>query len=75
MFPNGVGFGGQLDYFGLWIDASFEKGHSKGSPRSTTYGNPPLAVEEEFYLDYGMTRVTSSGLMTNEDDSRGMVHK
>lgn len=29
----------------------FEGGHSKGNP-STTYGNPPLASEENFHLAY-----------------------
>ncbi len=51
-FPNGLGFGGQFDYFGLWIDDSFEKGHSKGSPVSTTFGNPPLTSSEEFLIDH-----------------------
>ena len=32
--------GGQLDYFGLWIDNSFNHGHSKAVPKCTTYGSP-----------------------------------
>ncbi|RKO82995.1 TLDc domain-containing protein, partial [Blyttiomyces helicus] len=51
--PNGLGFGGQMEYFGLWIDASFESGHSKAHPRSSTYGNLRLSGREEFSIDYG----------------------
>ncbi|KAI8914861.1 TLD-domain-containing protein, partial [Powellomyces hirtus] len=51
-YPNGLGFGGQLDYFGLWISSSFEGGHSKASPRSTTFDSPRLSNKEEFTLDY-----------------------
>lgn len=31
----------KLDFFGLWIDADFLTGHSRGTPCST-YGNQPL---------------------------------
>ena len=27
--PNGIGLGGQLDFFGLWIDAEYGKGMLK----------------------------------------------
>eukprot|EP01137_Pigoraptor_chileana_P020717 Opistho-2@83457 len=47
--PNGLGFGGQFDYL-LWVDSSFERGHSKGHPLSSTYGNPCLSSEDEFVL-------------------------
>ncbi|TPX64319.1 hypothetical protein SpCBS45565_g05961 [Spizellomyces sp. 'palustris'] len=50
--PNGMGFGGQLNYFGLWIDASFESGHSKAEPKSTTYDSPRLSKQEEFTIDF-----------------------
>ncbi|KAJ3108003.1 hypothetical protein HDU97_002583 [Phlyctochytrium planicorne] len=48
--PNGLGFGGQLEFFGLWVDAQLDKGHCRGNP-SSTYENPPLAGLEEFLLD------------------------
>lgn len=32
-----------------FLGDDFEGGHSKGNP-STTYGNPPLASEENFHL-------------------------
>ncbi|PVV04483.1 hypothetical protein BB560_001016 [Smittium megazygosporum] len=34
--PNGLGFGGQLGFFGLWIDSDFKSGHSYPS---STFGN------------------------------------
>ncbi|ESO82794.1 hypothetical protein LOTGIDRAFT_229816 [Lottia gigantea] len=49
--PNGLGFGGQLEYFGLWIDQSFSNGHSKAGPRCTTYGSPQLSKAAEFEVD------------------------
>ncbi|XP_043843379.1 MTOR-associated protein MEAK7 isoform X2 [Dromiciops gliroides] len=49
--PNGLGMGGQFDYFGLWIDHDFGKGHSKANPRCSTYNSPQLSARENFELD------------------------
>ncbi|KAM8799346.1 MTOR-associated protein MEAK7 [Eudromia elegans] len=49
--PNGLGMGGQHDYFGLWIDSDYGKGHSKAKPRCTTYNSPQLSAKENFTLD------------------------
>ncbi|CAN2389261.1 TBC LysM-associated domain containing 1, partial [Pristimantis euphronides] len=49
--PNGLGMGGQHDYFGLWVDSNFGKGHSKAKPRCTTYNSPQLSATEEFSID------------------------
>ncbi|XP_037733245.1 MTOR-associated protein MEAK7 isoform X3 [Chelonia mydas] len=49
--PNGLGMGGQHDYFGLWIDSNYGKGHSKAKPRCTTYNSPQLSANENFTLD------------------------
>ncbi|XP_043350740.1 MTOR-associated protein MEAK7 isoform X3 [Dermochelys coriacea] len=49
--PNGLGMGGQHDYFGLWIDGNYGKGHSKAKPRCTTYNSPQLSANENFMLD------------------------
>eukprot|EP00056_Hartaetosiga_gracilis_P003712 m.66342 g.66342 ORF g.66342 m.66342 type:complete len:449 (-) comp11553_c0_seq1:2896-4242(-) len=48
--PNGLGFGGQMDFFGLFISSDFQHGHCKGAP-SSTYKNPPLSQEQEFIID------------------------
>ncbi|KAM9301768.1 MTOR-associated protein MEAK7 [Gastrophryne carolinensis] len=49
--PNGLGMGGQHDYFGLWIDSNFGRGHSKAKPRCTTYNSPQLSAKEDFTID------------------------
>ncbi|XP_027629283.1 TLD domain-containing protein 1 [Tupaia chinensis] len=46
--PNGLGMGGQHDYFGLWVDADFGKGHSRAKPTCTTYNSPQLSAREHF---------------------------
>ncbi|KAI8337716.1 TLD-domain-containing protein [Chlamydoabsidia padenii] len=48
--PNGLGMGGQLDYAGLWIDADFIHGHSKG-PICSTYQSPRLSLQDQFEID------------------------
>ncbi|KAI8894369.1 TLD-domain-containing protein [Globomyces pollinis-pini] len=50
-FPNGIGFGGQLEYFGIWLKQSFDGGHSRAEPQSTTFGNPQLSGKSDFILD------------------------
>jgi len=42
--PNGLGMGGQLDYFGFWIDNEF--GIVKTSPSCSTFHSPQLALTE-----------------------------
>ncbi|XP_004437193.1 PREDICTED: TLD domain-containing protein 1 [Ceratotherium simum simum] len=49
--PNGLGMGGQHDYFGLWIDVDFGKGHSKAKPTCTTYNSPQLSAKENFRFE------------------------
>ena len=44
--------GGQFEYFGLWIDQSFDHGHSRAGTRGcTTYGSPQLSENEDFEID------------------------
>nr|XP_015820859.2 MTOR-associated protein MEAK7 [Nothobranchius furzeri]XP_015820860.2 MTOR-associated protein MEAK7 [Nothobranchius furzeri] len=49
--PNGLGMGGQHDYFGLWLDSDFGRGHSRAHPKCTTFGSPQLSGDEDFTLD------------------------
>ncbi|KFO31822.1 TLD domain-containing protein KIAA1609 [Fukomys damarensis] len=49
--PNGLGMGGQHNYFGLWVDANFGNGHSKAKPTCTTYNSPQLSAEEHFWFE------------------------
>ncbi|XP_006860349.1 PREDICTED: TLD domain-containing protein 1 [Chrysochloris asiatica] len=46
--PNGLGMGGQHNYFGLWIDVDFGRGHSRAKPTCTTYNSPQLSAKEDF---------------------------
>ena len=45
------GMGGQLNYFGLWLENDFGSGHSRGQPSCTTYGSPQLSGDELFKFD------------------------
>ncbi|KAK0584598.1 hypothetical protein LWI29_015932 [Acer saccharum] len=38
--PNGIGFGGRVHHFGLFLSASFDQGHTFGC---TTFGSPCLS--------------------------------
>lgn len=49
--PNGLGMGGQFEYFGMWLDSDFGPGHSKARPKSTTYGSPQLSGSEKFQVE------------------------
>ncbi|RVE72337.1 hypothetical protein OJAV_G00060900 [Oryzias javanicus] len=49
--PNGLGMGGQHEYFGLWLDSDFGRGHSRARPKCTTYSSPQLSGDEDFTLD------------------------
>lgn len=49
--PNGLGMGGQFEYFGLWLDADFGKGHSSES--CTTYrGYQMLSGAKNFEINH-----------------------
>jgi hypothetical protein len=47
LFP--IGFGGQLEYVGLWIDAEY--GKAKCAPSCSSYLSPQLSQEEYFHYD------------------------
>lgn len=50
-FPNGMGMGGQIDYFAFFVDCDLERGVSRGCP-STTFGNMPVHLslpKEQFH--------------------------
>lgn len=49
--PNGLGMGGQFDFFGLWLDQEFGIGHSKAKPLCTTYKSPQLSKSENFKIE------------------------
>ena len=61
--------GGQLNYFGLWLDCEYGTGHSMAKPLSTTYHNPTLSKESHFeYSDLEVWHVAS---LIPDDDEDG----
>lgn len=46
--PNGIGFGGRVNHFGLFISASFDQGQTF---ESTTFGSPSLSKACRIYPD------------------------
>lgn len=48
--PNGLGMGGQLEYFGLWIDAEY--GKARCAPSCSSYSSPQLSKDEYFKYDH-----------------------
>ncbi|KAJ1785297.1 hypothetical protein LPJ59_006173, partial [Coemansia sp. RSA 2399] len=46
--PNGIGVGGQMGHFGLWIDSNFACG---GSNTAATYESRQLSHSSEFDVD------------------------
>eukprot|EP00834_Sanchytrium_tribonematis_P002142 NODE_60_length_27201_cov_1.043318.p12 type:complete len:322 gc:universal NODE_60_length_27201_cov_1.043318:19060-18095(-) len=47
---NGMGFGGQLEYFGLFLKDDFT-GNCFAKPTSSTYSSPQFTSEENFKID------------------------
>ncbi|KAJ2733665.1 hypothetical protein IW152_002938 [Coemansia sp. BCRC 34962] len=45
--PNGLGIGGQMEHFGLWIDSGFVSGSSNPS---ATYDSPQLSAQYDFAI-------------------------
>ncbi|CAB3361115.1 Hypothetical predicted protein [Cloeon dipterum] len=48
--PNGLGMGGQLDYFGLYLDANYGKGFCSES--CTTYHSPMMSTSKQFDVSH-----------------------
>ncbi|KAI8321131.1 TLD-domain-containing protein [Martensiomyces pterosporus] len=46
--PNGLGVGGQLEHFGLWIDSAFTCGHSSST---ATFDSEQLSHGREFSIE------------------------
>lgn len=67
--PNGLGMGGQHNYFGLWLDSDFGCGHSRARPRCTTYGSPQLSADEDFTLD--SVEVWAVGKLPEPEEGEG----
>ena len=62
--PNGLGMGGQLEFFGLWLDAEFGKG--KCAQSCSSFAIPRLSKDENF--TYHQLEVWGLGDEPEEDD-------
>ena len=62
--PNGLGMGGQLEFFGLWLDAEFGKG--KCAPSCSSFAAPRLSKDENF--TYHHLEVWGLGDEPEDDD-------
>lgn len=67
--PNGIGFGGQLDYFGLWIDAEY--GKARCAPSCSSYQNPQVSKEEYFHYDHLEVWAVGEEPVKDDDDEEG----
>ncbi|KAJ2498648.1 hypothetical protein GGH96_004149 [Coemansia sp. RSA 1972] len=66
--PNGLGIGGQMEHFGLWIDSSFTGGHSNSA---ATFGSQQLSTHSEFTIDaIEAWLVRPSQRLDSDDDGR-----
>eukprot|EP00252_Welwitschia_mirabilis_P008534 TRINITY_DN2043_c0_g1_i1.p1 TRINITY_DN2043_c0_g1~~TRINITY_DN2043_c0_g1_i1.p1 ORF type:complete len:424 (-),score=84.25 TRINITY_DN2043_c0_g1_i1:302-1573(-) len=72
--PNGLGFGGQINHFGLFLSESFDKGHSYSS---VTYKNPCLSRSSVIIPDviecWGIVLGESSQETEKTNVSKGTV--
>ncbi|OMH82199.1 TLD domain-containing protein 1 [Zancudomyces culisetae] len=65
--PNGVGFGGQLEYFGFWISASLNEGHSY--PSATYSNSEPISPLNNFVpgiVEVFLVKKTTNHLFIDE---------
>ncbi|KAF9157552.1 hypothetical protein DFQ26_008610 [Actinomortierella ambigua] len=68
--PNGIGFGGQFRYFGLWLASDFCSGHSAAEPICSTYGSPRLSKQQQFKLDELEVWQVQPSVLEHEDGPR-----
>ena len=63
--------GGQLNYFGLWLEDEYGLGHSMAKPLSTTYHNPTLSKQPEFkYTDLEVWKVSNIQEDIEEEEAK-----
>ncbi|XP_024012606.1 TLD domain-containing protein 1 isoform X2 [Eutrema salsugineum] len=71
--PNGIGFGGKVHHFGLFISAGFDQGHTFSC---TTFGSPSLSktsrVQPEVIECWGVVQA-SNELDTQQNAMKGTV--
>ncbi|KAK9153592.1 hypothetical protein Sjap_001072 [Stephania japonica] len=70
--PNGLGFGGRANHFGLFLSASFDQGHTMAC---TTFGSPELSKSHKIIPEviecWGV--VSKDGQPGNSENLKGTV--
>ncbi|KAL6145504.1 hypothetical protein ACLB2K_056190 [Fragaria x ananassa] len=70
--PNGIGFGGKVNHFGLFLSANFDQGHTF---ECTTFGSPCLSktsrICPEVIECWGVVRKSADE--QKQDDAKGTV--
>ncbi|KAF8064560.1 Meak7 [Scenedesmus sp. PABB004] len=64
--PNGLGFGGQVGHFGVWVDATMDTGMSRPT---ATYASPCLASAQTF--EVGAVELWALAPPDEDDAPRG----
>ena len=65
-FPNGVGFGGQVGHFAVFLNGDFEGGHARD--KAATYGAPSLAGQAG---DFELESVEAWGVGPTPEEELG----
>ena len=75
--PNGIGMGGQLGYFGFWLDYDFGSGHSHAKPQCTTFNSLQLSKEANFTIHtlevWGVGPPPTKPVTEDEDEVRKSI--
>lgn len=70
--PNGIGFGGQVNHFGLFLTENLDQGHTF---HCTTFGSPSLSKNSKIYPQviecWGVVPERAS--QDNQDNAKGSV--
>jgi len=69
-FPNGLGMGGQIDFFGLWLCGE-DYGKARCTPTCSSYASPQLSKEEHFTFDHVEVWGVGDEPKDEEDEDEG----
>ncbi|XP_054803130.1 uncharacterized protein LOC129306517 isoform X2 [Prosopis cineraria] len=72
--PNGIGFGGRVNHFGLFLSANFDQGHTFSC---STFGSPCLSkssrISPEVIECWGVTSAAQAGIQGRNEAVKGTV--
>ncbi|KAK4272699.1 hypothetical protein QN277_021217 [Acacia crassicarpa] len=72
--PNGIGFGGRVNHFGLFLSANFDQGHTFSC---STFGSPCLSkssrISPEVIECWGVTTAAQAGIQGRNEGVKGTI--